>query len=358
MIWPLIDVDRGSRPPAVVTWVLIVAMTAVFAAAAVAQGGVFLDHPVLERWGALEPGRVADGEWWRLLASGLLHKDVVHLGTNLLAIALFAPLLERALGSRQLFLIWLVTTLCGSASGLPLYDGLQVGSSAFAYGLLGAGLAVVGMRLAAPPPTLAARLGLVSLLAMGSLREPDAMYGEWRVSHAAHIAGMLAGLVLGLVAGAMPRARVRRGQIVAALIATLACAGVLLTPRRTDFQSELRRYGAVEADVRSRLAGAFSKYDEEQDAHRLAARIENEMLAWNDERERLALVMGLRARDRASLDELVRYMTAWGGSWLRAVAALRGEDPSVIKRAFDGVEEAWRLRPAWLEGEDSPRSSR
>lgn len=88
---------------------------------------------------ALVPGRLAQGEIWRLLGYLFLHGSVMHLALNMLMLWMFGSELEQRWGSRFFLRYFL---LCGLAGGL-VFSLTQwgtwvptVGSSGAIYGIL------------------------------------------------------------------------------------------------------------------------------------------------------------------------------------------------------------------------------
>ena len=82
---------------------------------------------------------VAHGEWWRLLTAAFLHYGPIHLALNMMALWLFGPALESALGAVRFLLLYLVSGLAGSAGVLLLSpDAVTVGASGAIFGLFGA----------------------------------------------------------------------------------------------------------------------------------------------------------------------------------------------------------------------------
>jgi membrane associated rhomboid family serine protease len=76
-------------------------------------------------WGPM----VSSGEWWRLVTSGFLHANVLHIGRAL----------EPALGSLRLGVIYFVSLAAGSLGVLILEpDALSIGASGAIFGLMGA----------------------------------------------------------------------------------------------------------------------------------------------------------------------------------------------------------------------------
>lgn len=90
---------------------------------------------------------VATGEWWRLLTSGFLHANVIHIGFNMYVLYRLGQLLEPALGRGRFVLVYFVALLGGSF-GVMLLDpnALTVGASGAVFGLMGAAVSVFRSR--------------------------------------------------------------------------------------------------------------------------------------------------------------------------------------------------------------------
>jgi membrane associated rhomboid family serine protease len=86
-------------------------------------------------WGPM----VSSGEWWRLITSGFLHANVLHIGSNMLALFFIGRALEPALGSLRLGVIYFVSLAAGSLGVIVLEpDALSIGASGAIFGLMGA----------------------------------------------------------------------------------------------------------------------------------------------------------------------------------------------------------------------------
>jgi membrane associated rhomboid family serine protease len=95
---------------------------------------------IFER-GALYGPQVADGEWWRLLSSGFLHVNFIHIGFNMLMLWWFGRNLEEYLGRVRFAAVYLVSLRAGGAGALLLSPTTPtVGASGAVFGILGAGL--------------------------------------------------------------------------------------------------------------------------------------------------------------------------------------------------------------------------
>ena len=89
--------------------------------------------------GALFGPAVADGDWWRLITAAFLHYGPIHLAMNMIALWLFGPALEAALGSARFLLLYVAAGLAGSAGALlATPDAVTVGASGAIYGVFGA----------------------------------------------------------------------------------------------------------------------------------------------------------------------------------------------------------------------------
>ena len=99
---------------------------------------------VLSALGALEPLKVWQGEWWRLLNANFLHFGYLHLVMNMIGLYFLGPYVEMSLGISRFLLIYLTsgvgTMFCFTL--IAIYFGnpaqLLVGASAAIMGLLGA----------------------------------------------------------------------------------------------------------------------------------------------------------------------------------------------------------------------------
>ena len=70
-------------------------------------------------WGPM----VSSGEWWRLLTSGFLHANLIHIGSNMLALFFIGRALEPALGWLRLGVIYFVSLAAGSLGVMLLEPG-------------------------------------------------------------------------------------------------------------------------------------------------------------------------------------------------------------------------------------------
>jgi membrane associated rhomboid family serine protease len=88
---------------------------------------------------------VQSGEWWRLITSGFLHFNVIHILFNMLILYRFGEMLEPALGKTRMVALYFAALLAGSFGAVLVEPGAATGGASGAvFGLLGA--AAVGLR--------------------------------------------------------------------------------------------------------------------------------------------------------------------------------------------------------------------
>ncbi|MCP4443954.1 MAG: rhomboid family intramembrane serine protease, partial [Myxococcales bacterium] len=122
-----------------VTWSIAATCVLLFALEQLWSSGAF--SALLWRMGANSASELRDGEVWRLFSSAFLHGGAGHLLANLVALAVFGPILERVLGAKRYVLLYGLAALGGSlASAFVGNVPLSVGSSGAIWGLMTAGL--------------------------------------------------------------------------------------------------------------------------------------------------------------------------------------------------------------------------
>jgi membrane associated rhomboid family serine protease len=186
--------------------------------------GSSLDRDTLVRFGALERGRVWDGEPWRLLTAAFLHIGWVHLAWNAVFGVLACRLVERALGSVRLLLVYLASALGASALSLLGQDEVAAGASGPLLGVIGAILAL--HRRGLPSWGAFVRSGATLWLVVGlvAISVVAPAFGV-QVDDLAH----LGGLVTGAAAGWLLSARLPRAPPWVAFAAALGAAVIAAT---------------------------------------------------------------------------------------------------------------------------------
>jgi membrane associated rhomboid family serine protease len=128
-----------DRPYA--TYVLIALNAAVFVIGeALGQRGVNLTAEGGLISGTLDGFAVGvlGGEWWRIVTSGFLHANWLHLGMNMLVLWMLGSQLEPALGRTRFVGLYVTSLLAASLAVLAFSPtALTVGASGAVYGLFG-----------------------------------------------------------------------------------------------------------------------------------------------------------------------------------------------------------------------------
>jgi membrane associated rhomboid family serine protease len=95
---------------------------------------------LLFRYGAMYTWALERHEYWRLVAYGFLHINIVHLTTNMLCLVLWGGHLEKRVGSLYFLVIYLSAMMFGAIIGALIHSTtyITVGASGATSGLLGA----------------------------------------------------------------------------------------------------------------------------------------------------------------------------------------------------------------------------
>jgi membrane associated rhomboid family serine protease len=82
---------------------------------------------------------VAHGQWWRLVTSGFLHENLIHIGFNMYVLYILGLQLEPVLGRVKFATIYGVALLTGSLGALLVSPhDVTVGASGAVFGIMGA----------------------------------------------------------------------------------------------------------------------------------------------------------------------------------------------------------------------------
>ena len=101
---------------------------------------------VLAGVGALYPGALANGEWWRLVTWNFLHIGLMHLLFNSSALYQIGPQVEEAYGSAKFIFIYLATGAFAGLTSMVIRPSFTAGASGAIFGLIGL-MAAYGYRL-------------------------------------------------------------------------------------------------------------------------------------------------------------------------------------------------------------------
>ena len=119
-----------------VTMMLLVVIAIVFGFEVMT--GAFYSDEAMVRLGAIVPGLLQRGEWWRLLAAMFLHGGWLHWATNSWALYQLGMLYESLFGSPRFAFIYFASGICASIASSLYQHGPAVGASGAIFGILGA----------------------------------------------------------------------------------------------------------------------------------------------------------------------------------------------------------------------------
>jgi len=139
---------------------------------------------------------VAEGEWYRMVTSGFLHANLIHIGFNMFLLFMLGRLLEPALGTSRFVVLYFASLLAGSFGALLMDpNSLTVGASGAVFGLFGAGFLLARERGLS---SLASELGFLIVI---NLVLSFTVSG---ISAGGHLGGLVGGLICGatIIAGA------------------------------------------------------------------------------------------------------------------------------------------------------------
>src|ERR1043165_976072 len=179
---------RFFESPHPATYFLLTANIVIFALCVSQSGGVTIPGALLFRNGAMYVQAIDRHEYWRLVAAGFLHADLIHLATNMLCLALWGGHLEKRIGSAYFVLLYGVALIGGSIVSNLLHTNqyLGVGASGAISGVLGALLCLRILRKLDLP----LNFFVINILLNGALG-----FTARNVDWAAHAGGFAAGLV-------------------------------------------------------------------------------------------------------------------------------------------------------------------
>lgn len=131
---------RFFETPHGVTLLLIATNIAVYVLQLGGAGVQSIPTDRLLAAGAMYSGAIPRHEYWRLVAYGFLHVDLMHLATNLLCLLIWGSHLEKRIGSFYFAVIYAAALVAGALVSNATHAGpyVTVGASGGVSGVLGA----------------------------------------------------------------------------------------------------------------------------------------------------------------------------------------------------------------------------
>jgi membrane associated rhomboid family serine protease len=146
--------------------------------------GPVIDHGFLSRYAV-----GVEHEYWRLVTSGFLHENVLHIGFNMYLLYLLGMMLEPALGSVKFAAVYFTSLLAGSFGALFATASPSLGASGAVFGLMGAAVIELRARRMSVMESGIGMLILINLLLSFTLAN---------ISVGAHVGGLIGGALAGL----------------------------------------------------------------------------------------------------------------------------------------------------------------
>ena len=149
----------------------------------------------LLKWGADFGPLTLTGDWWRAVTCNFIHIGAFPLLMNMYAFMYVGLLLEDLIGSRRMFMSYLLTGLCSAVFSLYMHgETISAGASGAIFGLYGIFLAFLFFHRIAKEQRKAL---LTSILIFVGY---NLVYGmKAGIDNAAHIGGLLSGFLLGII---------------------------------------------------------------------------------------------------------------------------------------------------------------
>jgi membrane associated rhomboid family serine protease len=197
-----------QRP--IVTQVLIALNLGIYLAGI--GSGMTTKDAVIQDGGLAGPW-VADGEWYRIITSGFLHANAIHIGFNMWVLYQLGLLMEPVLGRLRFGLVYAVAMVSG-AFGVLLIDpnSLTVGASGAVFGLMGAAVAAMRSRGINPFATGLGATVVLNLIITFSI--PG-------ISIGGHVGGLVGGFVAGWILMDFGPSQTRNTMVPTAAVAAL-----------------------------------------------------------------------------------------------------------------------------------------
>jgi membrane associated rhomboid family serine protease len=161
-------------------------------------------------------------DYWRLVTSGFLHQNLLHIGFNMYLLYVLGQLLEPAIGRTRFLAIYFASLLagaCGSLVGVPA-DAATIGASGAVFGLMGA--AVVEMRARGIDPMTS---GIPMLIVINLL---FSVTFAGKISIGGHVGGLIGGILAGLALWLGDRYRSRLLGLLGCLVIGVFAVGAAI----------------------------------------------------------------------------------------------------------------------------------
>jgi membrane associated rhomboid family serine protease len=160
---------------------------------------------------------VANGEWYRLVTSGFLHVNVIHLAFNMFALYQLGLLLEPAFGRLKFAVVYGVSLLVGSL-GVIITEphGLTMGASGAVFGLMGFAFMALRARGIDPFSTSLGTTIVLNLIITFTLSN--------YISVGGHVGGLIGGGICGWIFTDLGPKQLRDERAIVGIVAAMGVA--------------------------------------------------------------------------------------------------------------------------------------
>jgi membrane associated rhomboid family serine protease len=175
--------------------------------------GKVIEEGVLDRAGVH-----VEHQYWRLVSSGFLHENFLHIGFNMYLLYLLGLMLEPAIGSVRFAAVYFTSLLAGSFGALLATASPSLGASGAIFGLMGAMVVELRARRLSVMESGIGGLIIINLIFSFSLAN---------ISVGGHVGGLIGGALAGAalrVAGDRYKAL---GVLACVALSAIAVAGAL-----------------------------------------------------------------------------------------------------------------------------------
>lgn len=143
----------------------------------------------------LNPSKILNGEYYRLLSCIFMHGGIIHLLCNMYCLYVIGPQVESFFGKIKYIVIYLLSGIIGSLMSLSITNSISLGASGAIFGLLGSILYFgYHYRVYLSQAIKSQIIPIIVLnLFLGSMLNG--------VDNAAHIGGLIGGVLASMMAG-------------------------------------------------------------------------------------------------------------------------------------------------------------
>ncbi len=223
----------------------------------------------LLNWGADFGPLTLTGDWWRAVTCNFVHIGAFHLLMNMYAFIYIGIWLEHLIGTRRMFVSYLLTGLCSAVFSLYMHaETISAGASGSIFGLYGIFLAFLLFHRIERSQRKAL---LTSILIFVGY---NLIYGiRAGVDNAAHIGGLLSGFLLGFIYVFGERMKKPEAGRTVSIIGELIIFSVFLFSFLSLCRNVPSTYQEIRNEWKSGLVEAYYKEQEEEQKKSASRRV-------------------------------------------------------------------------------------